>query len=70
MANEMTKSGRTSQMNIGTSFTDDSEGAAGDSGVKCTPLTSPDPSSDGISGEGVPADALSRMGVVGLGTGG
>jgi hypothetical protein len=53
-------------MNIGASLTD--ELAAGDSGVKCTPVTSPDPSSDGISGGGVPADALSCTGVVGLDT--
>jgi hypothetical protein len=66
MANETTKTGRTSQMNIGASLTD--ECAAGDSGVKCTPVTSPDPSSDDISGEGVPANVSSRTGVVGLGT--
>jgi hypothetical protein len=38
------------------------------SGVKCTPVTSPDPSSEGISDGGVPADASSRTGMVGLGT--
>jgi hypothetical protein len=66
MAKETTKTGRTSQMNIGASLTD--ELAAGDSGLKCTPVTSPDPSSDEISGGGVLADASSRTGVVGLGT--
>jgi hypothetical protein len=66
MANETTRTGRTSQMNIGASLTD--ELAAGDSGVKGTPVTSPDPCSDDISGGGVPASVLSRTGVVGLGT--